>query len=322
MAEDDKSRRGTGAVKYIAAGAVAALTLGLAAFAIQKNTGPIKIDMGQNGIGIQIERSDDFATILVKAIHSDDGLARRTARSILRGEGFVEVSQIDASAQSKSLLADAGYFHFRDRDLAQKIRNTRFDDAEDLRRDYHDILWNKDGPFTEGTLTGAPPRFLDHFQELHAKLSSDGEVAPLLKEMWLRGIDWKPPFNQMKFTANVEIRPEADDGNLYVCLGAEHIAGKYVQLSIARDDDPSRRAEGTGSIERKATIDEDVLACDNGRSIGDMLGGVPVRFGISPSTAGDILLPGEKSGPLPPQFEAQFLVRPRYLVSETEVISQ
>ena len=303
-------------IRIVIMGVVALAFLAVAATAIVKGEDSYDLSFGKNGISIKVKKSDDLGTILDKAVGSTDPSTRRTARSLMRERGFVEVSQMPTDSLSQSMARDVGFYHIEDPQLARQIAQARFDgETHEIRTEFLNMLWSRNGPFEADILSDAPVEFLSAFSELRAALKEDGKAPPLLAAMWENSIEWKTPFELMKFRADIEVLPDADPNRIYICKGAEHLEGKYVRLSIPDRVDPTKQAHRTGAVERKVHIDSAILPCDSGATIRDMLTGQRVRMGLPPELASQIMIPGDAIGPMPDRFDAQFVVRPRYLVS-------
>ncbi len=310
-------------VRAVIYGTVALAFLAIAAFAIAQKSGNYVLSLGKDGIGVTVSQNDDLATIIENTMNAADEKTKRAARAVLREEGIILLEDGEEDILTRQALRENGYFNVADIELPQHIAQLDYVEFAEMQAAFQKMLWNREGPFGSMTLRGAEAPFLTAFEELYDDLKLTGIPAPLLEVIWQRRNAWQSPFESHNFNAEITVLDDASStGQIYVCEGAEHLMGKFVKISIPDPEDPRTLAQNTGTIEKKAVIDQRTFACDGGTKVSEMLSGNPVRIAMGSDLAQQVLLPGRGSGPLPETFEAQFVVRPLYLVSANEVASQ
>ena len=246
-------------VRTVTYGVVAVSVVALAAFAMVQERGTYDMALGDGGLVIKVSKDEDLTTIIQRAVKLEDGKSDSSARAVLREEGIIVLDDADGGSEdsltrtklseagffhiggaggnedqlTRTKLTEAGYFRIGDDTLAKQLVELDYAEFEQMRDEFHKMLWDLRGPFEERTLSGASGTFLAAFEELYADLDENKRTTPLLDEMWRRSMAWETPFKRRSFSAAVELLPEtAPADRIYACSGAEHLERKYVNVSI------------------------------------------------------------------------------------------
>ena len=245
--------------------------------------GSTVIKLGTDGVSISVDEDENFVDILDRTLDPEqtDPKTVQSMRAILLDKGFVDAARAADDVLSRALLNNHGFYVAHDPTLVDVLASYDYsqEPAIEIRDRLRRMLWDLKGPFGPGALSGAKAQFLRAIEELY-DANGDQGPAPLAEAIWLRRIEWQTPFERRKFAAEIEVLPKsAAAEGILICKGSEHLAEKYVNISVSDPDDPTRRARGTGSIERVARVGE-AFSCDNGVNVTEMLAGRILRLSL------------------------------------------
>jgi hypothetical protein len=254
------------------------------------------VEMNTEGVKISLNRQDNFADILKKAIAA----APET----------VEV-----------LLGQHGYYNINSTKLVDAI--SRIDAANQENRavteGMRQLLWDLDGPFTRpGTLTGADERLMGALEELEEVLRESGETSKLLAELWQRSLERTSVFRPRSFNANITLLNGAsEDENravvIYACPGSDFVDK---EMTLWTQD-------GAGGL-ITGTVVSDVrrFDCGNSRlSLQQLLAGQPANLALDLSNFNKLVGSVPSGASTDTGINARFQVQPKDLTAKVSQVT-